>query len=224
MRLIQLKNTEGLEYLRPFVQIDDDVTEDQSLGWLRHRMETDPASIQILMAIDAPQEADESNGDDEAEFRLEAFTITEALPGREFVFLQQAWARKDLDSNTTAEIFLRVLQFAQQWDRKSVRCETKRGNAICRAWNFEEHAVVLRFDIPEDYSLRLLNRAGVTLKESNNGNGQRRIERIDVMGGSEVSGEGSSELPTGEGGASAGAESGQPDRSSSHPILRTEGS
>lgn len=223
MKLIQLKNTEGLEYLRPFVEIDDDVTTDQSLGWLRHRMETDPASIQILMAIDAPQEADESNGDDEAEFRLEAFTITEALPGREFVFLQQAWARKHA-INTMAEIFLRILQFAQKWDRKSIRCETKRGNALCRAWNFEEHAVILRFDIPEDYSLRLLTRAGVTLKESNNEIQQRRIKRVDVMGGSEVSGEGSSELPTGEGGASAGAESGQPDRSASHPILRTEGS
>ena len=97
------------------------------------------------------------------------FIVVTSLDEDDYAFVHQAYMKPDFpdSDNITRMIFHKTILWAQNNDKKGIKMETQRGaDAWHRSYGFVEDCVTMKYDIPEDFELRLFSNK---LKESDDG-------------------------------------------------------
>ena len=193
MKIINATSPEAVAFLEGKLQLMDDVDPDLEMQHLSSILEKnregvaagEESKILLLMIFD---------GND-----LQAFCLATMPDGRDHAFLQQAWSEPGLDPTIGSRIFRRLIAWTHDAGRVYIRAETQRGSAIMRKWKFEEHSVIVRFTIPDDYEDRLVEWLDQPLMEPNNEQRRKPEQRHTTERTADPDRPGDQELPAGAG-------------------------
>jgi len=139
MRLIEIKNPQGIELLVEFIIGEPDYTREQiAFDTMRWLMES-PDDTCVISLWD-----NENN--------LMGFGISFIPSGHKHLFISQAWMDPETAQTKWPELMLDHLKtFARLRGLDELRMETKRdARAFARKWGFEPFSTTMTFDLTKE--------------------------------------------------------------------------
>lgn len=176
MRIVRVRNPEGVDHVKKYFLDDPDINKEAAASQLKQLMEVDPEACCFLAAI--------------SEETISGFMITLAAPGARHAFVFQAWAGEGFPAPDRDKMFIRTCLWAESIGRDELRMETKRSElAFERRWGFKHYSAIMNFNIPENMDFSFLREPtdGRQLETKHRINTVRRTDE-DISGDQGVSG------------------------------------
>mgnify|MGYP005841923357 CR=1 FL=1 len=189
IRIIRGRSSSALDVIHH--RLSPDVGEssvDRYRAILEGLMAENPDQVYLLLALD-----DEKQNEKEA---LVAYLIAIAHDSTDFVLISQAWCRPG-ETKTADLMFLRMISWANETGRPSLRMETVRdAAAFTRRWGFRVVSQTMELVLQGDFEAKLLEKLGHEnlVKVVKDGSEQSE-KREHVDSGAEGSGDRSGGLP-----------------------------
>ena len=135
MRIIRCVSPDAtVELLSDYLLPDTDYDKDVLLQMMHYHMSNTPQDILVLVAIDAEE--------------LLGFILTIAEPSVSHAFVMQAWVSTKAPPGTSKKLLSRVVMWAEDLGRTSIRMETYRdARLFTRRFGFKEFSSIMQLPI-----------------------------------------------------------------------------
>ena len=149
LRIVNVKQKTGVDYLEPFLIADSDETHSELVQVIKDCLESQSDRTLILCGYDEQEKGDPV---------LEGFIIANAPVHGVYGFILQAWVKPQTTfPNLMPKLFSRLVYWADSLGKTELRGETTRNTKpFLRKWGFEHLSSVLRYTIPTDFELQSL--------------------------------------------------------------------